>query len=62
MGHQSEHVARWIGDSGNVGNGAIGIVVVFQRDAVVVLKCFERVFAALITAFSMGNGQLPNLS
>ena len=38
MGHQTEHIASWICDAGNVGNGAIGIVVVFQRDAVLILK------------------------
>ena len=40
MGHQTEHIASWIRDPCNVGNGAIGIVVVFQCDAVFILKRF----------------------
>ena len=61
MGHQPEHIASWIGDSGDVGNRTIGIVGVAQRDAVTVLKGFKSVLAALITALSMGNGQLDFL-
>ena len=42
MGHQPKYISGRICDSGNVGNGSIGIVVVFQSDYVIVLKGFER--------------------
>lgn len=62
MGHQPEHIPRWICDSGDVRDGTVGIAAVLQGNAVMVLKGFERVFAALITAFSMGDRQLDPLS